>query len=225
MSTTPSFPSYDFHLNTAQFLDDYTTFRNATSQIFKYNDTDYPAVYLDSSDYAYITIYSDAAPLTLIINLEYYYVYGFQIDDQIFAYEGEAYADLTKAGFTIPKSNIIPYGDAYYEIGTDAQIDSVCQESVILEALQNAIANVVNLNIAWTDKNEDLLRVFWCLVEGIHFQEISSIVYDLIQNKPYNVTFAYFYYMAERWAELSVGAAYSGKIDNSIAVYELHRLE
>ena len=96
---------------------------------------------------------------------------------------------------------------------------------VSLGALQNSIDRVVDLTIDWTDKNEDLLRVFWCLVEGIRFSEISNIVHELIVDNPYNTTFAYFYYMAERWAELSVGAAYSGKVDKSIAVYELHRLQ
>ena len=220
-----SIPSYDLNLNQGQFLDDYNTFRTATSQDFYYNDNNYPSVYLSSDDYAYVNIYSKSDPLTLIVNLEFYYVYGFVIDQQYFAYEGEAYNSLTEAGFYIPKENIIPYGDAYYEIGTTQQIDSVCQENVSLDALQNAIAQVVDLSVAWTDKNENLLRLFWCLVEGVRFEEISSIMNTLLEGKPYNTTFAYFYYMAERWAEISVGAAYSGKVDKSVAVYELHRLQ
>ncbi|MDE5068208.1 MAG: hypothetical protein O4861_04385 [Trichodesmium sp. St16_bin4-tuft] len=166
---------------------------------------------------------SNNSLLTLIVNLEFYYVYGFKIDNQYFAYEGEAFDSLNKAGFNIPDENKIPYGDAYYQIGTREQIDSVCQESVSLEALQNSISRVVDLNIEWTDKNEDLLRVFWCLVEGIRFNEISNIVNELVAGKPCNITFAYFYYMAERWAKLSVGSAYLGKLDKSIAVYELNR--
>jgi hypothetical protein len=222
MNTTKS---YDLNLEQDQFLNDYTTFRAATSQNFKYKEINYPAVYMDSSQYAYLNISSNNSLLTLIVNLEYYYVYGFKIDNQYFAYEGEAFDSLNQAGFSIPEANKIPYGDAYYEIGTYEQIDSVCQESVSLEALQNAISRVVDLTIEWTDKNEDLLRVFWCLVEGIRFQKISNIVFALIAGNPYNITFAYFYYMAERWAELSVGAAYSAKEDKSIAVYELHRLQ
>ena len=220
-----SINSYDLNLKEGLFLDDYDAFRSATSQNFSYNGNDYPAVYMDSDQYAYVNIYSNEDLLTLIVNLEFYYVYGFKIDDQYFAYKGEAYNALTEAGFDIPDSNIIPYGDAYYEIGSDEQIDSVCQETVTLEALQNAISSVIDLSIKWTDKNEDLLRLFWCLVEGVRFSEISYVVNQLIESKPYNVTFAYFYYMAERWAELSVGAAYSGKVDKSIAVYELHRLQ
>ena len=222
MNTTKS---YDLNLEQDQFLQDYTTFRTATSQNFTYNKNNYPAVYLDSDQYAYLNIYSNKSQLTLIVNLEFYYVYGFKIDNQYFAYEGEAFDSLNQAGFTIPEANKIPYGDAYYQIGTYEQIDSVCQESVSLEALQNSIDQVVDLTIKWTDKNEDLLRVFWCLVEGIRFSEISNIVHELIAGDPYNTTFAYFYYMAERWAELSVGAAYSSKVDKSIAVYELHRLQ
>jgi len=222
MSTTKS---YDLTLTQDKFLDDYATFRAATSQDFPYNDNNYPAVYLDSDDYAYLNISSDDTQLTLIVNLEFYYVYGFKIDGQSFAYEGEAFDALNAAGFDIPESNKIPYGDAYYQIGTDAQIQSVGQENVTLAAIQESIANVANLDIAWTDKNEDLLRMFWSLVEGIRFSEISETVNALISGTPDHVTFAYFYYMAERWAELSVGAAYSGKVDKSIAVYELHRLE
>lgn len=222
MSTTPS---YNLTLESGQFLNDYKTFRDATSQDFKYNDYEYPAVYLSSNDYAYLNIQSNGTQLTLIINLQYYYVYGFVIDGQNFAYKGEAYEALTSAGFDIPKANIIPYGDAYYDIGTDEQIDAVCQENVSLEVLQQAIANVADLNIAWTDKNEDLLRMFWCLVEGIRFSGISDVVDKLVTGDSYNVTFAYFYYMAERWAKLSLGNAYEGKGDSSIAVYELNRLK
>ena len=222
MSTTKS---YDLNLKTDQFLADYKTFREATSQNFCYNDKDYPAVYMDSDQYAYLNIYVNNSLLTLIVNLQYYYVYGFKIDGQYFAYEGDTFCYLNEAGFDIPEANKIPYGDAYYQIGTEAQIDSVCQESVSLDALQKSIENVADLSLAWTDKNEDLLRVFWCLVEGIRFSGISNIVNRLIAGTSYNVTFAYFYYMAERWAKLSVGAAYSGKADDSIAVYELHRLQ
>ncbi|WP_162182451.1 ribosome-inactivating family protein [Lacinutrix jangbogonensis] len=217
--------SYTLHLEKDQFLTDYSTFRAATSQNFTYKDNNYPAVFMDSNQYAYLNIESKSNTLTLIINLEFYYVYGFKINNQYFAYEGEAIKALTQAGFTIPEANTIPYGDAYYQIGSYAQIDAVCQESVSLEALQNSISRIVDLTIKWTDKNEDLLRVFWCLVEGIRFQDISTIMNELISGNPYNTTFAYFYYMAERWAELSVGAAYSSKEDKSIAVYELHRLQ
>lgn len=216
--------SYNLNLQADLFLNDYATFREATSDTFTYNEKDYTAVYLGEDDYAYINITSNDDELTLIINLEFYYVYGFVIDGQYFAYTGEAYDSLTAAGFTIPDANIIPYGDAYYEIGSDDQINSVCQESVSLEALQNSISRVADLSIEWTDKNEDLLRMFWCLVEGVRFDGISTIVNDLIEGTAYNVTFGYFYLMAERWAEMSVGAAYRGKPDKSIAVYELHSL-
>ncbi len=220
-----TFKSYDLNLKQDQFLGDYTTFREATSQNFEYKGNNYPSVFLDSDQYAYLNISSNGKKLTLIVNLEFYYVYGFTIEGQNFAYEGEAYDSLIKASFDIPDSNKIPFGDAYYQIGSYEQIDAVCQESVSLENLQNSISRIINLTIEWTDKREDLLRVFWCLVEGIRFKEISFVVNQLIEGKNYNVTFAYFYYMAERWAELSVGAAYSGKVDKSIAVYELHRLE
>lgn len=220
-----TFNSYDLNLEQGQFLDDYDAFRAATSQNFEYKDKDYPAVYLGSDQYAYVNIHSGQDQLSLIVNLEFYYVYGFKIDGQSFAYEGEAFEALNQAGFDIPEANKIPYGDAYYQIGTYDQIDSVCEENVTLEVLQKAISTVADLSVEWTDKNEDLLRMFWCLVEGIRFKEISRIVNELVEGEAYNVTFAYFYYMAERWAELSVGAAYSGKDDSSIAVYELHRLQ
>lgn len=220
-----SFKSYDLELDQDLFLTNYAAFRAATSQNFTYNGIIYPAVSLDADQYAYLNIFSPKSQLTLIVNLEFYYVYGFKIADIYFAYEGEAYDALIKAGFIIPETNIIPYGDAYYQIGTPEQIAAVCQESVSLEALQNSIDRIVDLALLWTDKNEDLLRLFWCLVEGIRFSEISNIMNKLIAGNPFNTTLGYFYYMAERWAELSVGAAYSGKVDTSIAVYELHRLQ
>ena len=52
------------------------------------------------------------------------------------------------------------FGDAYYQIGTYEQNDSVCQKSVSLEALQNSISQLVDMNLKWADKNEDLLRFF-----------------------------------------------------------------
>jgi hypothetical protein len=223
MSTT-TFPSYDLTLTSDSFLSDYDTFRNATSQDFSYNDVEYPSVFKTSDDYALLNIHSGDDLLTLIVNLQYYYVYGFQIDGQNFAYEGEAY-DALKDLFDIPKSNIIPYGDAYYQIASYDQIDAVCVENVTLSTLQNAISTVANLDVSWEDKREDLLRMFWCLVEGIRFAEISRIVNILVSGESYNVTFAYFYYMAERWAKLSIGNAYEGKLDSSIAVYELNRLK
>ena len=55
------------------------------------------------------------------------------------SFEGEAFNSL--AGFTIPEANKIPYGDAYNQIGTSEQINSVCQESVGLITLQIHIPN------------------------------------------------------------------------------------
>lgn len=217
--------SYNLNLTKDQFLDDYTAFRTATTQNFRYKNHNYLAVYMNNDQYAYLNVLSNKNQLSLIVNLQFYYVYGFNIDNQYFAFEGEAFNSLKKAGFTILEANKIPYGDAYNQIGTSEQINSVCQESVSLITLQNSISRIVDMTIEWTDKNEDLLRVFWCLIEGIRFNEISNIVDELIAENPFNITFGYFYYMAERWAELSVGAAYSSKMDNSIAVYELHSLQ
>ena len=223
---------YSLTLNEDQFLSDYSIFRAATSKTFTYKKRDYAAVYLDYDQYAYVNIISDqgsndSIELTLIVNLQYYYVFGFKIDGQYFAYQDSALKALQGAGFKIPKSNIIPYGDAYYEIGSHAQIQNVCQENVSLSAIQSSIARIVDLKIGWTDKKEDLLRVFWSLVEGIRFNEISSIVHTLITGNSFNTTFGYFYYMAERWAEMSIGTAYRGKknSDSSIAVYELNMLK
>ena len=54
-----AYNSYDLNLKEGQFLNDYDTFRSATSQNFSYNGNDYPSVYLSSDDYAYINIYSN----------------------------------------------------------------------------------------------------------------------------------------------------------------------
>jgi hypothetical protein len=64
MDTTKS---YDLKLVQDQFLNDYATFRAATSQNFTYNKNKYPAVYMDGDQYAYLNISSNKSQLTLIV--------------------------------------------------------------------------------------------------------------------------------------------------------------
>lgn len=221
-----NFPSYTIHLDPLNFIKEYNAFRHATSSDYIYNEKTYRAVDKTSEEYAYLTfVIPEGDTLTLIVNLEFYYVYGFQIEGQLFVYEGEAYTGLTDAGFDIPKENTLPFGDAYYQIADENQRLTVANQQVAIEDIFTSIERVVNLSLPWNDKREDLLCVFWSLVEGIRFTGISKTVYDLLCGHTQRVTYNYFYYMAERWAELSIGAAYSGKIDKSIAVYELHRLD
>lgn len=221
----PDIPSYNITLDTLNFIKEYNAFRHATSSDYIYNEKTYRSVDRSSDDYAYLNIViPNGATLTLIVNLEFYYVYGFQIGDQLFAYKGEAYESLSTMGFTIPEENTLPFGDAYYEIANEDQRLTVSNQQVEIEEILTSIERVVDLSIDWSDKREDLLRIFWSLVEGIRFVGISKTVYDLLCGHTQRVTYNYFYYMAERWAELSIGAAHSGKVDKSIAVYELHRL-
>lgn len=236
MSTMPDFPHYKLTLDAEKLYSDYTAFRNATSNEYTYGEKKYRSVDGTDTQYAYLTIEaSGTSPLTLIVNLEFYYVYGFLIKERVFAYgadpsksnpkESEAYKGLIAAGFTIDDKDIIPFGDAYYEISNDTQRDEVADETVTIDAIITSLSRISDLAIHWDDKREDLLRVFWSLVEGVRFSGISRIVSSLLAGKERNCTYGYFYFMAERWAELSTGAAFEGKIDRSIAVYELHRLD
>lgn len=244
-------PSYTITLDPVTFIKEYNCFRKATSGEYSYTTKTYDnkekkisyrAVDKSSSDYAFLNIaIPNGVTLTLIVNLEFYYVYGFLIDDKVFAYgppqkdipkkdgkepqESEAVRGLRQAGFEIAEENILPFGDAYFQIANEDQRLNVANTRVTIEDILTSIETIVDLSIPWDDKREDLLCVFWSLIEGIRFNGISHTIYDLLVGNTQEVSYSYFYYMAERWAELSIGAAFSGKVDKSIAVYELHRLQ
>ena len=66
--------------------------------------------------------------------------------------------------------------------------------------------------------------VFWSLIEGIRFAEISNAINNTINGSGTSLTYADFYHLADDWADRSVDAAHKGKLDPRIAVYELHRI-
>lgn len=235
MQDLPTLPEYKISLTANEFLDGYTTLRNATSNDYTYGEKTYRSVDKSYKEYAYVSIkIPECKTLTLIVNLEFYYVYGFVIDSEVYCYgvsdpkedpkNGECYKGLKATGFSVPDSNILPFGDAYYEIGNKDQRLAVEGQQVAIKDIIESVEIITDTTISWQEKREDLLRVFWSLVEGIRFCGISNVIHDLLLGSQQLVTYSYFYYMAERWAELSIGAAYTGKVDNSIAVYELHRL-
>ncbi|NER96709.1 MAG: hypothetical protein F6J86_23165 [Symploca sp. SIO1B1] len=160
--------------------------------------------------------------LTLIVNLQNYYVFGFLIDDKCYSFRGVD-EKLRNAGFEVEE--VLPYGDAYYQIGESGVEESVCGQLVSAEDIRTSIDFIIDMSKSWESKRQHLLRVFWALVEGIRFSGISDIVYNLFNGESEKVTYRYFFYMAERWEKLSVGNAYLGRPDKSIAVYDIRPLE
>jgi len=201
----------------------YEEFRADTSKIFSYAESNYPVVYLSITEFAKVTIkYYRESKMTLIVNLQDYYVFGFIINDKCYAFKGVD-KNLREAGFKVDE--VIPYGDAYYEIGKGGIEEKVCNETVTFKDIVSSIDYIIDMNHSWEDKKEYLLRVFWTLVEGVRFNGISDVVQGLINGKPLSVTYRYFFFMAERWEKISVGNAYLGDLDKSIAVYDLRPLE
>lgn len=209
------------------FKDSLGTFRGLTSKPRTLNGISYPSVYLTDSDYGGLTIlYGNGLEMRLIVNLEFYYVYGFFLDDsKVYAFTGEANDALTSLGF---ETEVIPYGDGYYDIKavltTDefyALTDTVIEFSQITDAL----TQIIDTSIPFTDKATSILIAFWSLVEGIRFEAISDVVDDVIQNKPNDYVYNYFYYLAEIWAKLCVIAAYKKNMNPEIAVYDLHQIK
>lgn len=207
------------------------SFRKATSKIRTLNSIDYRVVYLEKKDFAGLTIkYDQGKELKLIINLQYYYVYGFLLNDgKVYAYtddnpQDDCYKALTDLGFSCKK---IPYGDAYYDISDPIGYDifnKLKQTKVSHQLLINALNELADANIPFYKKNESILIVFWSLIEGIRFAGISNIVSDLIQGQHPDFIYDYFYELAEIWAKLSLITAYEKTLNPDIAVYDLNRI-
>ena len=210
-----------------QLTSDYQAFRSKTSTPYTYNNQTYPVVHLSSSDFAKLTVQHEGeSKLTLIVNLQDYYVFGFLIKGLCYAFKGVE-IKLQEAGFDVKE--VIPYGDAYFDIGTPEVERQVRGEVVSAEIILSSIDFITTMENSWDQKREHLLRVFWALVEGVRFSGISDVVQSLF-DPPTNVTestvtYDYFFYMAERWEKISVGNAYLGKLDSSVAVYALRPLE
>ncbi|WP_299683549.1 ribosome-inactivating family protein [uncultured Dokdonia sp.] len=200
-------------------------FRKATSRIRYINNEAYPAIYLLASDFGGLTItFGDNKKLQLIINLEFYYVYGFLIGNDVYGFQGEGISGLEKLGFDVTP---ISYGDGYSDIRRQSQkehLPDVTTMNVRLSTLLTSMENIINPDISFDQKSNDILVTFWSLVEGIRFAKISNTIEDLIENQPVSAIYDDFYKLAVIWAKLSVTAADKGVLNPDIAVYELHRI-
>jgi hypothetical protein len=200
-------------------------FRSLTSRIRYVNNEAYPVVYLSASDFGGLTItFGDNKKLQLIVNLEFYYVYGFLIGNDVYGFQGEGIDGLEKLGFTVTP---ISYGDGYSAIRQQSHkegLPDVTTMKVRLSTLLTSMENILNPAISFDQKSNDILITFWSLIEGIRFAKISNTIEDLLENQPVNDVYDDFYKLAVIWAKLSVTAADKGVLNPDIAVYELHRI-
>ena len=208
------------------FQDDLEAFRKETSKSRTLNGIDYPSVYLTENDYGGLRIlFDNGKELRLIINLEFYYVYGFFLDDNnVYAFKGVSEDALKKFGF---ETITIPYSDGYFDIKeelTDDEFNDLLSTTVEFSQITTALNQIVDATIPFTKKAKSILVVFWSLVEGIRFAGISNVVGGLIQGNPSDYIYDYFYELAEIWAKLSVITVYDKNLNPDIAVYELHRI-
>ena len=211
----------------SSFITSLDSFRKLTSELKTFNKIQYPAVYLSNTDYGGLTISHGSHQLRLIVNLQFYYVYGFFLDDnKIHAFSGEGIKALTDFGFDC---DTIPYGDGYYDIKKvlgEKAFNNLLNTEVSLTQLISALNQLANINIPFTDKAKSILIVFWSLIEGIRFAGISNVILDLIQNNANKYkTYSTFYDLAEVWSELCVKAVDAKTLNQDIAVYDLDRVE
>lgn len=200
-------------------------FRKLTSRIRRINREDYRAVYLSSSNFGGLTIkFGKNKKLQLIINLEFYYVFGFLIGNKVYGFQGEGVEGLEKLGFKVTP---ISYGDGYSDIMAQSKredLPDVKTKKVRLSTLIHNMHTLINPKISFDLKSNAILITFWSLIEGIRFAKISNTVEDLIGHDPATAVYDDFYKLAIVWAELSVAAASKGILNPDIAVYELHRI-
>ena len=210
-----------------QFNASLTAFRGVTSKPYQYNGQTYPAVYLSDNSYGGLVIhFGDGETLSLIMNLEFYYVYGFFYRGTVYAFKDEAYEGLSQFGFDCCIQ--MSFGDSYTEIQQTLgweKADALRAEQATLTKLTNSLKALADQSIAFQDKCAELLIVFWSLVEGIRFAAISNSVNDQINGTGTGDTYQTYHDLAEKWADLSVDAAKKGILNPAIAVYELHRIE
>ena len=208
-----------------KFSSNYYAFRGVTSRDRVINNQTYRAVYLSESDFGGLTISFDGnKQLQLIINLEFYYVYGFLIGETVFGFQGEGVEGLEKLGFDVTP---ISYGDGYSDIRAQSRkenLPDVTTMKVRLSTLIDSMTNLINPDISFDQKSNDILVTFWSLIEGIRFAKISNTIEDLLQDHPVDMVYDTFYSLAVIWAKLSVAAAEKGVLNPDIAVYELHRI-
>ncbi|MFT5779155.1 MAG: hypothetical protein ACI837_002112 [Crocinitomicaceae bacterium] len=201
-------------------------FRSATSKTRTLNDIIYPVVYLPDTDYGGLTIqFDNGKEIRLIVNLQYYYVYGFFLDDsKVYAFSGEGVEALDGLGF---ETTTIPFGDGYYDIKaelTTAELNTLLHKKVELSQITGALTQIIDTSISFKEKPESILIAFWSLVEGIRFAAISNVVGDLVGGKSTDHIYDYFYGLAEIWSKLCMTAYYDKELNPHIAVYDLNRV-
>ena len=222
-----TFEGQKLELNLDESFDaSYDAFRKVTTEIRTINDTDYRAVYLQDTDYGGLTInFENGQKLQLIMNLEFYYVYGFLIGEEVHGFAGEGAEGLRGLGFDVID---IPYEDGYTQIraqSTKEGLPDVTTKRVKLSLLYESMTNINNPDISFELKSNDILITFWSLVEGIRFAWISNIIDDLINDKPTTAIYDDFYKLAVNWKNLSVAAADKSAYNPVLAVYELDSMD
>lgn len=210
----------------ATFQSSIDAFRKVTSRPRIINGISYTSVYLTKNEFGGLRIrYDKGKELCLIVNLEFYYVYGFFLDDsKVYAFDGEGDKALKKLGF---ETETIPYGDGYYDIKKmmgDDEFYNLLHTKIEFAQITSALNQITDTTIPFTKKAESILIVFWSIIEGIRFASISNVVSNLIQANTNDYIYDYFYELAEIWAKLSVIAVYDKKNNPDIGVYDLHRI-
>ncbi len=120
----------------------YQTFRKNTSKNYTDKSQNYPVVYLSATDFSTIEIkYQNESKLTLIVNLQDYYVFGFLFDDQCYSFLGVE-KNLKAAGYTVDE--VIPYGSAYYQIGANGIEQEVRATTVTKEVILSSINYIID---------------------------------------------------------------------------------
>ena len=151
-------------------------------------------------------------------------MYGFLIEDTVYGFQGEAIEGLKKLGFEVTP---ISYGDGYTAIRQQSEkehLPDVTTMQVQLSTLLTSMENIINPDISFDKKSNDILVTFWSLIEGIRFAKISNTIGDLLKGNTTTSVYDEFYKLAVIWAKLSVAAAEKGVLNPDIAVYELHRI-
>ncbi len=204
---------------------DLNSFRNLTSRIRTLNSINYPVVYLNANDYGGLTINYGDSQLRLIVNLQFYYVFGFYLDDdKVYAFNGPSETALTNFGFDCIT---IPYADGYQDIKAvlgETAFNKLLGTEVSLAQLIPALDQLTNIYIPFSEKARSILVVFWSLVEGIRFAGISNVILGLIQNYPNATIYQSFYNLAEVWTELCIKAVDEKKLNPDIAVYHIDHI-
>ena len=200
--------------------------RGAISKTTIYNSIKYPAVYLDQNTYGVLACYSNNIKVQAIMNLEYYYVYGFGYDDgTVYAFSGEGEKNLKALGFETLK---IPYACDYFSIMHNSlinELQDLTEVRVNADNLRNACASLSQSDIVFSEKSNDVLTFLWSIIEGIRFGMVSDEILKTIKGGDSNMNYSRFLDIARNWSNLSTYCAKAAIRINQIAVYDLNRIQ